>query len=113
MSTSKAPLTAARFYVIVFWAIVVAIGLASRLVSAIASLQRQEIDSEKRPGVFSWSALWLKRYVTVPAAFGYRCSQNLGWCTIPPRVQSLTIFAFVAVNVWYCVYGYYILPGHM
>ncbi|KAF6822849.1 ferric-chelate reductase [Colletotrichum plurivorum] len=101
------------FYVIVFWAIVVAIGLASRLASAIASLQRQEIDSEKRPGIFSWSALWLKRYVTVPATFGYRCSQNLGWCTIPPRVQSLTIFAFVAVNVWYCVYGYYILPGHM
>ncbi|KAL0934847.1 ferric-chelate reductase [Colletotrichum truncatum] len=101
------------FYVIVFWFIVCAIGLAARLLSAIASLQRQEWDSQKRPNVFHWAALWLKRYITVPATFGYRCSQNLGWCTIPPRIQSLTILAFIAVNTWYCVYGYYILPGHM
>ncbi|TDZ13457.1 Ferric/cupric reductase transmembrane component B [Colletotrichum spinosum] len=99
------------FYVIVFWAIVIAIGMAARLVAAIADLQRQESDPEKRPNVLHWSAHWLKQYITIPATFGYRCSQNLGWCTIPPRIQSLTIFAFIAVNVWYCVQGYYVLPG--
>ncbi|OHE99961.1 ferric reductase like transmembrane component [Colletotrichum orchidophilum] len=101
------------FYVIVFWFIVVAIGLGSRLVSAIGSLQKQELDSRKSPSILHWSALWLKRYITVPATFGYRCSQNLGWCTIPPRIQSLTIVAFVAVNVFFCVHGYWIFPGHM
>ncbi|KAF4819974.1 Ferric/cupric reductase transmembrane component B [Colletotrichum siamense] len=101
------------FYVIVFWVIVCAFGLATRLVGAIASLQRQEWDSEKKPNALHWAALWLKRYITIPATFGYRCSQNLGWCTIPPRIQSITIFAFIAVNTWYCCYGYSLLPGHM
>lgn len=90
-----------------------AIGLATRLVGAIASLQRQEWESEKKPNVLHWAALWLKRYITIPATFGYRCSQNLGWCTMPPRIQSITIFAFIAVNTWYCCYGYSLLPGHM
>ncbi|OLN92815.1 Ferric/cupric reductase transmembrane component 2-like protein 4 [Colletotrichum chlorophyti] len=101
------------YYVVVFWLIVVAIGLASRLVSAIANLQKQEWDSRKKPGILHWSALWLKQYVTVPATFGYRCSQNLGWCTVPPRVQSLTIFTFIAVNVYFCIHGYDVVPGHM
>ncbi|KAF9876870.1 ferric reductase like transmembrane component [Colletotrichum karsti] len=101
------------FYVIVFWLVVCAGGLAARLVSAIGSLQNQEWDARKDPNMLHWVSLWLKRYITVPATFGYRCSQNLGWCTIPPRIQSLTIFAFIALNTWYCCYGYYILPGHM
>ncbi|WYZ43936.1 hypothetical protein EsH8_VII_000372 [Colletotrichum jinshuiense] len=101
------------FYVTVFWIIVVAIGLASRLVSAIASLQKQELHSEKTPGILHRAAFWLKRYITIPATFGYRCSQNLGWCTIPPRIQSLTIFAFIATNAFFCIHGYIIFPGHL
>lgn len=97
----------------VFWIIVVAIGLASRLVSAIASLQKQELHSEKTPGILHRAAFWLKRYITIPATFGYRCSQNLGWCTIPPRIQSLTIFAFIATNAFFCIHGYIIFPGHL
>ncbi|GJC84319.1 ferric/cupric reductase transmembrane component B [Colletotrichum liriopes] len=87
----------ASFYVIVFWFIVIAIGLGSRLVSAIGNLQNREHDPRKTPSIHHASALWLKRYITVPATFGYRCSQNLGWCTIPPRIQSLTIVAFIIV----------------
>ncbi|KAK1964789.1 ferric reductase like transmembrane component [Colletotrichum sublineola] len=101
------------FYVIVFWFIVIAIGLGSRLVSAIGYLQKRECDPRKTPSIRHASALWLKRYITVPATFGYRCSQNLGWCTIPPRIQSLTILAFIVVNTFFCIHGYKIFRGHM
>ncbi|KAJ0159241.1 hypothetical protein CTA2_10070 [Colletotrichum tanaceti] len=101
------------FYVIVFWFIVIAIGLASRLLSAIGTLQKQEYAPRTTRGIYRSSAVWLKRYITVPATFGYRCSQNLGWCTIPPRIQSLTIFAFIAVNTFFCIHGYIVFPGHM
>ncbi|GKT92170.1 ferric reductase like transmembrane component [Colletotrichum tofieldiae] len=103
----------ASFYVIVFWFIVIAIGLGSRLVSAIGNLQNREHDPRKTPSIYHASALWLKRYITVPATFGYRCSQNLGWCTIPPRIQSLTIVAFIIVNTFFCIHGYIVFPGHM
>ncbi|OBR10496.1 Ferric reductase like transmembrane component [Colletotrichum higginsianum IMI 349063] len=101
------------FYVIVFWFIVIAIGLASRLVAAIGTLQKQEYAPRTTRGIYRSCAVWLKRYITVPATFGYRCSQNLGWCTIPPRIQSLTIFAFIAVNAFFCIHGYIVFPGHM
>ncbi|OHW96890.1 ferric reductase like transmembrane component [Colletotrichum incanum] len=103
----------ASFYVTVFWFIVIAIGLGSRLVSAIGNLQKREHDPRKTPSIYHAPALWLKRYITVPATFGYRCSQNLGWCTIPPRIQSLTIFAFIVVNTFFCIHGYIVFPGHM
>ncbi|EFX05475.1 plasma membrane ferric-chelate reductase [Grosmannia clavigera kw1407] len=60
-----------------------------------------------RPGI------WLRRYVTLPAAFGYRCAQDFGWYTVPPRVQSLTIAVFVAINVLSCVQGYQTFSGNM
>ncbi|GKT41536.1 ferric/cupric reductase transmembrane component B [Colletotrichum spaethianum] len=97
-------------YVIVFWFIVIAVGLGSRLISAIGNLQKREYNPRNTPSIYHASALWLKRYITVPATFGYRCSQNLGWCTIPPRVQSLTILAFIIVNIFFCVHGYIIFP---
>jgi hypothetical protein len=55
----------------------------------------------------------LKRYVVIPATFGYRCSQKLGWCTIPPRIQSLAIFAFVLLNVIFCCTNYRVFEGNL
>ncbi|EEY17807.1 ferric-chelate reductase [Verticillium alfalfae VaMs.102] len=58
---------------IFFWIAVVALGVLSRLMSAIGDAQR---------------------------------SVNLGWCTIPPRIQSLTLLAFIGMNVFLSLYGY-------
>lgn len=57
--------------------------------------------------------VWLRRYVTLPAAFGYRCAQDFGWYTVPPRVQSLTIAVFVLLNVLSCILGYRTFPGNL
>ncbi|KAM3505451.1 hypothetical protein MY10362_002949 [Beauveria mimosiformis] len=49
---------------------------------------------------------WLKRRLLLPATFGYRCAQRTWGCSVPPRIQSITIFAFIAINTAYSVIGY-------
>jgi predicted ferric reductase len=49
----------------------------------------------------------------MPATFGYRCSQNIGWCTIPSRIQSITIFSFVVLNVLFCSISYRTFEGNL
>ncbi|KAM3452367.1 hypothetical protein NHJ6243_009394 [Beauveria neobassiana] len=49
---------------------------------------------------------WLKRRLLLPATFGYRCAQRTWGCSVPPRIQSLTIFAFIAINTVFSVIGY-------
>lgn len=99
--------------VIIFWIGIVSIGMLSRLLWAIASSQRYSPYASKPLGAFDTCALWLKRYITVPATFGYRCSQNLGWCTIPPRLQSLTLLAFLALNTFFCIHGYRFMDDNL
>lgn len=57
--------------------------------------------------------VWLKRFVTVPATFGYRTAQPFGWYTVPPRVQTLTIAVFIVMNVVFCVHGYRVFQDNM
>lgn len=87
----------------VFWVVVILMGIASRL---MAKLGTSQLSSKKSIAGSQRLAVWSKRYLTVPATFGYRCAQNLGWCTIPPRIQSLTILAFIIINVVFTVHGY-------
>ncbi|KAJ1324890.1 ferric-chelate reductase [Microdochium nivale] len=117
----------------IFWAAVFAIGLFYRAMarwSISSSVKRGSAwipldDSEDEefgssfkssPSPSSRSSLphlWLKRYITVPATFGYRSSQSFGWYTVPPRVQSLTLTAFLIMNVVFCCHGYWVFPGNM
>lgn len=107
-----------------FWIIVVTIGVSTRLLSLIRLLGTQNhkyqsiphTESEplaKSRSILSYPKAWLKRYLTVPAAFGDRCSRPLGWCTIPPRLQSLTIFVFIAFNILLCSCSYRLTDGNL
>jgi hypothetical protein len=111
----------------VFWIAVILIGVSSRLLPAIDSVlfKYRDFDSsgdhyesryvtlDKTSNESGRVRTWLKRSITVPATFGYKCSQAVGWCTIPPRIQSLTILAFVIMNVIFCIHGYRVFPGNM
>ncbi|KAF2641167.1 ferric-chelate reductase [Massarina eburnea CBS 473.64] len=110
---------------IYFWAIVITIGLVTRLLSLIPTLRHQQyqhvstnLDTPSSPGfprnqrtTSAFSAL-LKRHLTIPALFNNRCSQPLGWCTVPSRIQSLTIFSFVLINVVLCSTNYRVTHGN-
>ncbi len=112
-----------------FWGVVIAIGLGGRFIAALGSHHRekrrgwkrvssQEVEdgtelSTKRGRPFRHPYVWLQRFILIPATFGYRTSQDFGWYTVPPRVQSLTILAFVLMNIAFCVHGYHVFPGNL
>ena len=107
-----------------FWIVVVSMGISTRLVSLMSNLQHQtryqpipgdELISTTRKNhdIFSLPQAWIKRFLTIPATFGNRCSQPYGWCTIPPRIQSLTILFFVVTNVVLCTCTYQLTDGNL
>lgn len=97
----------------IFWAVVVAIGMVLRLLSTL-SHSHIILHADRWQSSWTWGFVaWVRRRFLVPATFGYRCAQNVGWCTIPPRVQTLTITAFVAINVVFTVTGYRFFEGNI
>jgi len=116
-----------RLAVFAFWIGAIIIGILFRLIPIIRDsepkprpipINEQEeafapLTSQVKPRPLDYPSLYLKRFVTVPATFGYKCLQNVGWCTIPPRVESLIILVFIAVNTLLCVTGYPIFVGNL
>lgn len=98
----------------VFWIVVIAVGLLFRAFSKMCEGRRTASGLGKSaPGIFGAVDRWVERRISTPATFGYRCSENLGWCTIPPRVQSLTLLVFVIMNVFFCIHGYRLVPDNL
>ncbi|KAH8707679.1 Ferric/cupric reductase transmembrane component B [Beauveria bassiana] len=91
--------------VMAFWVLVVAIGFAHRLylVACRIYYSYPSLQLVKLP---LGPSSWLKRRLLLPATFGYRCAQRTWGCSVPPRIQSLTIFAFIAINTVFSVIGY-------
>ncbi|PNY24359.1 Uncharacterized protein TCAP_05704 [Tolypocladium capitatum] len=85
-----------------FWGAVVAFGISNRLFQV--SLRRRG----SQPGLrLTSGGTWLKRNVILPATFGYRSSQSFScFGTVPPRIQSLTILAYIVINIIFSVHGY-------
>ena len=109
---------------IYFWVVVVAIGTATRLVGLIKSVNirsRQYLPISDGEGIASPKVrsstiglnVMFKRFFSTPATFGDRCARPYGWCTIPARAQSCTIFAFVLFNIVACVGNYRLTDGNI
>ncbi|KAH8724234.1 ferric-chelate reductase-like protein [Phaeosphaeriaceae sp. PMI808] len=113
------------WYMYYFGLVIITIGISTRLLSLIREVKSQSqtdqsIDESNSCSIGtkhcnnrSITRSWLKRYLTVPATFGNRCSQPYGWCTIPPRVQSLTIAFFIALNIVLCSCSYRLTEGNL
>lgn len=109
-----------------FWFVVITIGLTSHAARFIAEQEQKweripESDTsalqssmDRKEHIFRRAYTLLKQYVTVPATFGYRRSQNISWwATIPTRVQSITIGAFIFINIFLCSVSYHIVHGNL
>lgn len=98
----------------IFWIAVVVTGTSTRLVSFVELDRMSSRKPQSRAAVvIDRVNTWLRRYITIPATFGYRRAQNLGWCTIPPRNQSLTILAFTMLNIVVSIHGYIVMPVNL
>ncbi|ETN36989.1 uncharacterized protein HMPREF1541_07977 [Cyphellophora europaea CBS 101466] len=101
----------AMFY---FWAVVVVIGLANRWLTA--SHPRFASDAiENSPKSATWLALkrLLQRYLTIPATLSHHCADPIGWCTVPPRMQSLALLMFAAINLILSCTTYEVFTGNL
>lgn len=107
-----------------FWGAVLSIGVCARLLSFVQRHRiRQKIYQPIASGtssayrstssVPSSKKSWIKQHISIPAAFGDRCSRPYGWITIPPRIQSLTILAFVIFNIVMCSCSYVLTDGNI
>lgn len=112
------------WYMYYFWIIIVALGAATRVALFMSRTkfrdQYHELISSPslRPSItrrriFQFPRAWLKSYLLIPATFDERCSQPYGWCTIPPRIQSLTISLFVVFNLVLCLCSYHLTDGNL
>jgi hypothetical protein len=105
-----------RWGTIGFWAIVLLVGMLNRLFTLVvvraASRRSSGTSSTAEDGAVPGSGsgrksprwlralrAWTRRYVLLPATFGYRHLQPLGPGTLPTRVQSLLVALFVVLNV--------------
>ncbi|KAH9204244.1 ferric reductase like transmembrane component-domain-containing protein [Leptodontidium sp. 2 PMI_412] len=113
------------------WVVIIAIGLSSHLGQYLLTSRHHHPKWQSLPGddeegdtmeepsmkwkrsIFDKPYVLIKRYVTVPATFGYKRSQNVGWCTIPTRVQSLAIGAFVGINIVLCSCSYRVFANNI
>ncbi|KAJ4251005.1 hypothetical protein NW762_011655 [Fusarium torreyae] len=98
---------------IVFWVVVVTIGVLNHAVLHIANLQVVRSHTSKSGGTLWNFYTWTLSRLTTPATYGDRCAQKVGWGTVPPRIQSLTLFAFLLLNIALSIHGYRIVPINM
>ena len=106
-----------------FWVAVVFIGMLRHALHVVMPrgvrpdpdqyLDRETLILKEKPRGVEYPWLHIRRFVTLPATFGYRCLQNVGWCTIPPLVESLTILVFFLLNVAFTVQGYMVFAGNL
>lgn len=106
-----------------FWAGVVLVGILRHAIQVLFPpdtrpdpdqyIDRETLVLKEKPRGVEYPWLHIRRFVTLPATFGYRCLQNVGWCTIPPRVESLAILAFFLLNVACTVQGYMVFTGNL
>ncbi|KAL6251331.1 hypothetical protein RBB50_001539 [Rhinocladiella similis] len=90
-----------------FFGIVILIGAVARLINLVQiRLSGQSLEGTTTPSKISGLQRLAKRYITTPALVLNRAAEPVGWCTVPPRLQSVTIAAFVIVNVVLCCVEY-------
>ena len=91
-----------------FWAVVLFVGVANRCFAAAVHYRQRRVhkdseagNNERLPTPTPRSRIrrLIRRYITLPATFGYRHQQPFGWCTVPTRITSLLVFIFVAINI--------------
>lgn len=91
-----------------FWIVVAFLGVSHKVYLAILRLYYNQ-NRFASAGIRTQRSSWFKRNMAIPATFGHRCAQNVWWATIPPRVQTITLMAFLLMNIIFNIHGYRII----
>ena len=99
-----------------FWTVVLAVGFISRIATLVAAtLRKRQPKSRSARTRRLWNRLqlWMKFWFTTPALWSQRTAEPVGWCSVPPRLQSLTIAVFVVINVVLSCASYTLFEGNL
>lgn len=99
-----------------FWGFVLLVGMVNRFFAFIVqrtaeratgnteAISERKVQSSKSS--FATVKRLVRQHITLPAVLGYRHSVPWGWCTVPTRIQTFIVFAFVGINIVLCSVHY-------
>ncbi|KAF2725974.1 hypothetical protein K431DRAFT_238308 [Polychaeton citri CBS 116435] len=94
-----------------FWCLVFLIGASNHILHFTRSSTGSKSFSSS--GIISRIRTWIRRCLILPALFGGRCQEPVGWCTIPPRIESMLLGIYIALNFVYLFPGYQLFSGNL
>lgn len=101
-----------RYALIAFFAIVIFIAMTFRLFNFFA--HRHDCHGMKSlPTPFRATQILFKTHASLPPLFSRQSAEPTAGGIIPPRFQSLTIMAFVAINIILCCVSYETFDGNL
>ncbi|KAF8455544.1 ferric reductase like transmembrane component-domain-containing protein [Terfezia claveryi] len=75
---------------------------ASTRLEALSTISRRtKTTAVISKGTAAWT--WIRKHFILPALFGERHLEPIGWVTLPTRIQALAVMAFIGVNTIFLV----------
>jgi hypothetical protein len=72
-----------------------------------------ESQSKKSRSILSKATALYRRHLGLPATFGYSHQQAKGWFTVPTRIQALTVWLWICLNVVACGQHYIAIDNNL
>ncbi|QIX02537.1 hypothetical protein AMS68_008054 [Peltaster fructicola] len=86
-----------------FWGTVFLVSTINRFVEFLKVL-RARPATRRRQSSGGWT--WIRRQLILSVTFGKHCQEPVGWATLPPRLESCIIFAYLLMSTFMCFPGY-------
>lgn len=93
-----------------FWGLVALIGVANRCVESL-TMRRHTAGTYRDNS--NGLRLWIRKRLLLPATFGKHCQDPIGWCTIPPRLESILLTLYLVINFIFMFPGYDLFEGNL
>lgn len=93
-----------------FWGLVALIGVGNRCAEWLA-MRRHTAGSYRADS--KGLRLWVRKILLLPATFGNHCQEPIGWCTIPPRLESVLLILYLVMNFIFMFPGYDFFVGNL
>jgi hypothetical protein len=93
-----------------FWGLVVIVGLINRCTELLAARRYGSGKYRSEPNSVR---LWIRKRLLLPATFGQHCQDPVGWCTIPPRSESMLLISYLVMNIIFMFPGYDLFAGNL
>jgi hypothetical protein len=93
-----------------FWGLVTLIGVGNRCVEWV-TMRRHKAGGYRADS--HGMRLWIRKRLLLPATFGAQCQERVGWCTIPPRLETILLLLYLIMNFIFMFPGYDFFEGNL